>query len=182
MEPRGCNRWQSVANRPALETAKTSEICCDRLVGCVKSVRPWNRCACSGNRICAPHRHRKRSEWSCANSNKDRIPVASPTGTELPGLGRWSRLEVSMEPERIGGARTTGCTSRLYRYSPPAPSQVGTNHLVSLPRPHLIGNRSQARARWTRRDPQSPRLRSAPCHGRCDRVERFSDCGFPCCW
>jgi PhnB protein len=28
MEPRGCNRWQSAANRLALETAKTSEICC----------------------------------------------------------------------------------------------------------------------------------------------------------
>jgi hypothetical protein len=29
MEPRGCNRWQSLANRLPLETAKTSEIRCD---------------------------------------------------------------------------------------------------------------------------------------------------------
>src|SRR6266516_2361796 len=31
MEPRGCNRWQPAANRPVLETAKTSEIRCHRL-------------------------------------------------------------------------------------------------------------------------------------------------------
>jgi hypothetical protein len=31
VEPRGCNRWQSAANRPALETSKTSEIRCHRL-------------------------------------------------------------------------------------------------------------------------------------------------------
>jgi hypothetical protein len=29
MEPRGCNRWQSLATRLPLETAKTSEIRCD---------------------------------------------------------------------------------------------------------------------------------------------------------
>src|SRR5438093_13646003 len=31
MEPRGCNRWQSAASRPALESTKTSEIRCRRL-------------------------------------------------------------------------------------------------------------------------------------------------------
>src|SRR5437588_537264 len=31
MEPRGCNGWQSAANRPALEIAQTSEIRCNRL-------------------------------------------------------------------------------------------------------------------------------------------------------
>ena len=31
MEPRGCNGWQSAANRPAFEIAETSEIRCDRL-------------------------------------------------------------------------------------------------------------------------------------------------------
>jgi hypothetical protein len=31
MEPRGCNRWQSAANRLGLEAAKTSEIRCHRL-------------------------------------------------------------------------------------------------------------------------------------------------------
>ena len=31
MEPRGCNPWQSAANRPAPETTKTSRIRCDRL-------------------------------------------------------------------------------------------------------------------------------------------------------
>src|SRR5438034_11004755 len=31
MEPRGCNPWQSAANRPKAETARTSEIHCHRL-------------------------------------------------------------------------------------------------------------------------------------------------------
>jgi hypothetical protein len=31
MEPRGCNRWQSAANRPAAKTAETSENRCRRL-------------------------------------------------------------------------------------------------------------------------------------------------------
>ena len=31
MEPRGCDPWQSAANRPGPETAKTSEIRCHRL-------------------------------------------------------------------------------------------------------------------------------------------------------
>jgi hypothetical protein len=31
MEPRGCNRWQSVANHGASETAETSENRCRRL-------------------------------------------------------------------------------------------------------------------------------------------------------
>jgi hypothetical protein len=34
MEPRGCNRWQSVANQICAETAKTSEIRCRRLRPC----------------------------------------------------------------------------------------------------------------------------------------------------
>jgi hypothetical protein len=31
MEPRGFNRWRSVANRPGAEAAKTSQIRCDQL-------------------------------------------------------------------------------------------------------------------------------------------------------
>jgi hypothetical protein len=31
MEPRGCNRWQSVANPLRAETTKTSQIRCHRL-------------------------------------------------------------------------------------------------------------------------------------------------------
>jgi hypothetical protein len=34
-------------------------------------------------------------------SNKDRIPVTSPTLAKLPGLGRWNPFEVSKDRVRI---------------------------------------------------------------------------------
>ncbi len=142
MEPRGCNPWQTAANAPAPETAKTSEIRCHRLPETFHGKE-----AVPGS---SPGEGLNTCKWpffTIAESLLIKEGLANRVGHRRENSQQIAALSDPVEhlpaKEGIGSATAAGGSdsrwkSALFRGALSSPSALGTG----------FGDRTSSRERW----------------------------------